>query len=238
MSGDSNMRIAVCLSGHSRYFNQISLPNLNVDYFISTYNQDGYQPKYQIENPIAYHFFDHVDTNLINVDNLINKFKPKLILLSDDNCIELINNKFSDTKTYADVIIRNVVSMFYKIKQVNDLKKQYEFENNFKYDFVFRYRFDTKLEYINFNDLSNSLYIKKKSEYSFYDMVYGGNSDIMDIMSNCFNWLMDEPIENLKKIKDAEHMLCQYLKCSLPNININENFGYTFYSLRDGTYTI
>jgi hypothetical protein len=232
------MRVAICLSGHSRIYNQISLPILHADYFISTYNQDGYKPKEFSENPIAYHFFDHIETNLINTNELINYFKPKQILLSDDVCIEKIKNKFNNIKTHSGVILRNVALMFYKIKQSNDLKKQYEIDNNFKYDFVFRYRFDTKLEHINFNNLENSLYIKRKNENCFYDMMYGGNSDIMNIASNCFEWLMLEPIENLIKIKDAEHILFQYLNCSLPNININEQFNYTFYSLRDGIYTV
>lgn len=232
------MKIAVCLSGHSRYYEQIPAPNLEVDYFISTYNQDGFKPNQEIQNPIAYHFFDHVETNLINVNNLINHYKPKLILLSDDKCIDTIRNKFGDSKTYAGVILRNVALMFYKIKQSNDLKKQYEYDNGFKYDFVFRYRFDTKLENIDFNNLENSLYIKKKTGTCFYDMMYGGNSDIMNVASNCFDWMMSEPVENLIKLKDAEHILFQYLSSSLQNININEQFSYTFYSLRDGIYTV
>ena len=232
------MKIAICLSGHSRYYDQIILPNLNADYFISTYNQDGYRPNQAIVNPIAYHFFDHVETNLVDVNNLIKYFKPKKILLSDDVCIDTIRDKFGDAKTYIGVILRNVALMFYKIKQSNDLKKQHEIDNGFKYDFVFRYRFDTKLENIDFNNLENSLYIKKKGDSCFYDMMYGGGSDIMDIVSDCFEWMMNEPVENLIKIRDAEHILFQYLNCALPNVNINEQFSYTFYSIRDGVYTV
>jgi hypothetical protein len=148
------IKIAICLSGHSRYFDKIELPKINADYFISTYRQDGYKRKIASENPIAYHYFDHVDTNLINVNTLIEHYNPKLILVSDDDCIESLKNKFGDTKTCSNVIIRNVASMFYKIKQANDLKKQYELANNFKYDFVFRYRFDSNLNdiLINLND--------------------------------------------------------------------------------------
>jgi hypothetical protein len=214
------------------------LPELDADYFISTYKQDGYRPVHTIDNPIAYHFFDHVDTTSANINDILNKYNPKSIIISDDTCIENIKNKFGDALTYSGVIIRNVASMFYKIKQANDLKKQYEIDNNFKYDFVFRYRFDTKLDSITFNRLDTSMYIKNKGESSFYDMMYGGNSYVMDIASNCFDWMMQESIENLAKLKDAEHILFQYLKKSLPHITLNDNFKYTFYSLRDGTYTI
>jgi hypothetical protein len=128
--------------------------------------------------------------------------------------------------------------MFYKVKQANDLKKQYEIDNDFKYDFVFRYRFDTKLNDINFENLVNTLYIKKKGDNNYYDMMYGGNSDIMNVASNCFDWMMKQSVEELQKIKDAEHILFKYLESSLPRTPISEQFNYTFYSLRDGVYTV
>lgn len=232
------MKIAICISGHSRNYYDIALPNIEADYFISTYNQDGYLPVTPTDRPIAFHAFDHVETNIIDRNKLVNYFNPKMVLVSNDECFEKILLKFGESRTFAGVILKNVALMFYKIKQANDLKREYEELNNFKYDFVFRYRFDTRLDYINFEDSVNSLYIKKKEDLCVYDMVYGGNSSIMDTACDCFSWIMEEPIEHLQKLKDAEHILFQYIKTVLPKIVLDTRFGYTFHSLRDGTYSV
>jgi hypothetical protein len=47
--------------------------------------------------------------------------------------------------------------MYYSIYKSNELKKQYEIENNFKYDYVIRLRMDVQFEYeLDIEDIVNT----------------------------------------------------------------------------------
>ena len=89
---------------------------------------------------------------------------------------------------------QNIQSFFYSIQQANNLKKEYEKENNFVYDCVIRTRFDylfTEQYDISKYDLSY-LNIKNNcnhTEYAINDHLALSNSKTIDVYSDMFNYL-------------------------------------------------
>jgi hypothetical protein len=89
---------------------------------------------------------------------------------------------------------QNIQSFFYSVQQANNLKKQYEIENNFTYDCVIRTRFDylfMKQYDITEYDL-NYLHVKDDcthTEYALNDHVGMSNSYTMDVYSDMFEYL-------------------------------------------------
>ena len=98
--------------------------------------------------------------------------------------------------------IHNQIGQLYNIWKANELKKQFEYENNFKYDLVVRTRFDNYF----FNSLTDSL-VEQVSNgsiwipYGFDDLPeYGGGvndqfaigtSESMDIYSSMYTNMYD-----------------------------------------------
>lgn len=130
------MKIALCISGYLRSFEQ-TFPSLQkhflnfypqTDIFIHTWNT------YELKNSLI------LNENLIN-----NLFKPKNIIIEQEKILPTI--KEMDEKNYCNIrVVQSVLSMFYKIKAANDLKIAYENQNNFKYDYVIRFRSDLDLK--------------------------------------------------------------------------------------------
>jgi len=110
------------------------------------------------------------------------------------------------------------LAMFYKIKSCNDLKINYELENDFKYDFVIRIRPDIHLkEELSFDlhrdNVGNSIFCKSgmKSEDYIFDQFFFGNSYSMDKVStiwDCLSWYWDE---NNKDFDSSEKRTIGYL---------------------------
>src|SRR5690606_33833372 len=87
--------------------------------------------------------------------------------------------------------INGLLSMFYSIEKCNQLKQEYEKDNNFVYDFVVRIRTDLLFMspfYIKKNIDTNKLYVPYGYDYSgLNDQVAYGGSPIMDQYSMVFS---------------------------------------------------
>jgi hypothetical protein len=112
----------------------------------------------------------------------------------------------------------NFNSMFKSIYESNELKKQHEIENNFKYDIVIRYRFDVMID--NIPDFTaydmNKLNIKIghiDNLKVFNDIFAFSNSLNMDIFCDVYNNIqniLNNKIKNNERIY-AEKILTYYL---------------------------
>ena len=136
------MKIAICLSGFLRTFDQHfkhNILNLNIkdyDLFISTYDIIG-----KAEN-----WNSPINTEIKTDLSLFNNYNVKKLLISkyNDNSFNnipenIININKSHNITHSP---SRILSMFHNIFLANELKKQTEIEENFKYDIVIRMRPD------------------------------------------------------------------------------------------------
>jgi hypothetical protein len=208
------MMIAVCLSGSIKNTKSIEyiekLSNKHLVYiFIHTWN---------ISNLDEFNSTLWSKSNTLELEN-INLFNPKKILIEDfsDRQI-LLQNLFNaaDFKNKARHDI-GTVSMYYSIFKSNELKKEYEKENNITFDCVIRSRFDSdiisELE-IESYDLSKVNIPIGKDWGGLNDQFAFGNSDSMDIYSDLINNL-----SSVNSLYHPETMLQNYI--TLKNLNIN-----------------
>ncbi len=121
------MKIAVCVSGQPRFFEKAF----------------EYIDKNLLKNFETVDVFFHCWENILDDSKkttLLNLYNPKKFLFEKEK-IHILNYPFKQSTTQPN----SVFSMFYSIMKSNNLKKDYEQENDFKYDWVFRLRFDFAL---------------------------------------------------------------------------------------------
>lgn len=196
------MRVALCLSGQARFlevcYNESMKPNLldplKPDVFIHTWD---------VSDKIGQSFINggnHVMGDPITedlMDKMLDLYKPTKYLIEPQKSFEA--GKWS-SRLMPGIKSDHLYSMFYSIKQSNELKKQVELEQGFKYDWVIRIRFDMAIPSgpLNLHSLSND---KLWVATGCFDRVNGyldsfgySNSNTMDIYSNTYNHI-DEIVE-------------------------------------------
>lgn len=152
MSKNSSMRLALCLSGQPRsyfeahkYIKKNLLDHYNVDVFIHSWKTPGALVQ-------------------ISISETINFIYEPLYNISDFPLSEDIN---------SDMFVPNsshpanfCTSMFYSIYRANEFRIKHEIQNNIKYDFVIRSRFDFALnKIIDFSSLeTGKIYVSKDVE--------------------------------------------------------------------------
>lgn len=207
------MKVALCISGFLRTYHQTY--NYLVKNIISVYNPDIFIETWSSD--------DRGSSFAINEHYLKNLFNPKEIRIEDPKTFVLPSHlkkiKYRDPP--------NLLSMFYKIKQCNELKSNFELKNNFKYDFVIRFRGDLQL----FSSFDLNAFDKNKIHVPLYgdynglnDQLAIGSSQSMDIYCNLF----DEIHEYTKKIELNPEKL---LKFHLENKNIEIDRFYLDYGI-------
>jgi len=210
------MKVALCLFGlprclelsyilHKYYI----IDELNADIFIHTWdkNNGGNRMNETSHNLIQSSCFSSSDKkslitdnpcNTMEVDNFIKeKIKPKKYLIENYNNFKNING---DSSTAA---------MYWSIKKSNELKKEFEIENNTKYDLVIISRMDllfkTNIPYIEIEEsIKSSEFIymttnRDKNAYGWHDiqpdknsdMFIFGNNELINIYSNSFDTWLD-----------------------------------------------
>ncbi len=93
-------------------------------------------------------------------------------------------------KQFRDIKISNMYSMWYSMLKCNLLKKEYELQNNFKYDLVVKFRFDNivkgpiNLEQFDVNCMN---YIEMhQPDYMISDWFNASSSKNMDLYSSLY----------------------------------------------------
>lgn len=128
--------------------------------------------------------------------------------------------KFKEEKPIDVVEVGNFGSMLYSIMQANELKKQHEIENNFRYDLVIKTRFDLIFEEsarfpVDYNFLPRTIYSAggnvgiNNTDYEHHgisDLIYWGDSQSMDLATNVFRYYKYTALYNDIFIKNGVKM--------------------------------
>jgi hypothetical protein len=138
------VKIAICLSGHLRKFDQTAASLFKFlavgheyDIFIHTWDYMGYSCLYKTDNTQ-----DITQKYLTRIEQL---YHPKKIVIQNSLFLEELK---LDSMQYAPHLINvpkpvwHMSSMFYKIYAANELRKLYQLETGTKYDWVIRCRPD------------------------------------------------------------------------------------------------
>jgi hypothetical protein len=179
------MKVAVLLSGKFRnsYEEYKSIKKNLID-------------KYNADIFINYIYDNTIDINPIE---LINLYNPKNIQFTQlpNTVIDMVDMVSNYSKADESNTL-SIFSMWYGIKKTNELKVNYELENNFKYDVVIRARFDTEiLNKVELKLVQNSIFIPIGSDHrgGYNDLFAYGSSNTMDYYCSTFDNLIQYIID-------------------------------------------
>ena len=225
-----NKKIAMCISGYLRTFEECYpsiLKNIiqdnDIDIFIHTYdkigNSSGWRYPIDLSEDINMNFLE-------NIPNI------KVLAVQKWDNIKYQFEKFR--KIQPNITNINVIAtIFYKIFMCNELRKQYEIENDIKYDLIIRMRGDQIFEKkINLNFPENKILINSypwgdedyihhfigddcgteggRNEIEWLnDRFAVGNSENIDYLCDLYNHF-EELIEN-EPFVELEHLLYKHL---------------------------
>jgi hypothetical protein len=160
-------------------------------------------------------------------------YKPKLLKSENQKTwvnthLELDRMMASHARSYArDKFVEMLYSSWYSIQQANLLKEQYRLENNIKYDYVIRGRFDLYFhqEIVCKNYPSNMLNISNKwlPDLEMTDDRFAfASNEIMNVYASGFNFL--DVIQNKRNTIDG--IFCGetlvYEVIQIANIKVNK----------------
>lgn len=201
------MKIALCLSGLMRTF----------DSTFSALQENLLSSGHQID--IFIHTWDRLDRNIhsLNIDQVRSIYQPKKLIVEQYKTLP-VNAIMEEKNIQHKRDVASILAMYYKIKLCNDLKSQYEKENDFTYDCVIRFRpdirLDEKLDLKKF-DLTKINIPSFGDYFGINDQIAISNSSNMNIYCSVFDHL-DEYIKELM-MTDPElflekHMLTMGMK--------------------------
>ncbi len=193
------MRVAICLSGELRYFNnelvhrgfETFIQKHNPDIFVSTWDHVGISMNHQYINP-----FDQKEVQLQLEDETKQVYKSlKGVRMENyNNWVSNVDEEISGILKDPSYDYRTVNSFaqLYKLYQANELKAQYEATHGFKYDVVIRSRPDNlfvddlKLHEIEPNTIYNINFQGNFYPNRIYDILFYGDSASMDVVSTSY----------------------------------------------------
>jgi hypothetical protein len=161
------MKIALCLSGQPRFVEEVApyiRANICDDYDVDVFCHLWFDEQLQTE-PYKYGGSGNWENQRIPlnaVDNVIKIYNPKLYKVEPsktfkDSTIKTDYSYYpngelvpwskhwreSDEPNYIPRMINNWISYHYSLNQVNILRREYEYANNFKYDWIVKCRTDS-----------------------------------------------------------------------------------------------
>lgn len=144
------MKVALCISGQPRYLDDgySTIKKVfdrfgDLDVFVHTWWDESYKNKpIEFAPNLTYGRSCFWESDTLEKINKL--YSPKTLSYEPSKTFET----FPDIP-YGKSNPNSIHSGWYSVYKCNELKKQYEIENNFEYDLVIRCRFDINL--INFN---------------------------------------------------------------------------------------
>jgi hypothetical protein len=229
------MKVALCLSGQARFlktcYYESMKPNiiddLNPDVFIHTWDTSTMVDQHFI-NGNGWVMGDKIPHDLM--ETMVDLYKPKKHVIEPQKYFE--QNKWSN-RLMPSIKSDHMYSMFYSINESNKLKKQYEEENNFIYDWVIRIRFDMAIPSgpLNLSSLTNDhLWVATgcfDNRGGYLDSLGYSSSQIMDIYSDTFNHVDEIADENPNMGICGEYVLRKHIDKN--NILVMENGTHKAY---------
>lgn len=188
------MKIALCLSGGLRNFKETFY---TFEHFLLK--------KYDVD--VFFYGLENKEGKNKNLQDLNHLYQPKNVVINDSSEYNNINCKYPSSSTFY---------AFYNIMKCNELKKQYQIENNIQYDIVIRSRTDY-FWFRSFDDTELCLAkenilipeewaFKCVNSFAKSDVFAMGNTSLMDEYSNLY-----KNIDNYCKIFNYHpESLCGY----------------------------
>lgn len=222
------MKIALCFSGQPRFINEVSpfiLKNICEGYDVDTFFHFWFDEDLQTK-PYKYGGNGGWDKQRISqtaIEDAIRVYNPKLYKvekskkfidsnLYTDICYRNNGEEIKWTKhwkeanepNYRDRHVNNWLSCHYSLNQVCLLKKEYEYANDFKYDYVVRCRSDTivhsKIIFEQYD--KNTIYytgLLNQPDGMIADWLNFGGSKIMDVFMSTFSmsdYILEKCMQN------------------------------------------
>jgi hypothetical protein len=177
--------------------------------------------------------FNDIDVFIYGVENdmgqkdneykLKKLYNPKKIVINLSSFYDGIDGNMLTIKSNTKIVDNSLRALF-NVKMANELKKEYEKENNFKYDVVIRSRFDLfwvrpiceyEMEKVRMGTILVPYDWAFRSNhpsggpnnFGFSDLYSVSNSENMDFYSNIFEMLISFPYEY-----HSESIIGYYLK--------------------------
>ena len=224
------MKVALLLHGLTRRYD-MSFPfikeniidKLNADTFISCWdNQVKEEEIGKGEN-----------LNLKKMINLYNPTRYDEEIYNEEIEKNFTSEKYLNIFNQPQVHYKNnwsrLFAFYYKVWKSNELKSQYEFEKNFKYDVVIKWRTDVLIKDVLTKELLNEIKNDNNSIYMPFghcgetnDMVYMANSNTMDKICKLYY--------NLEIVADKIAPEPSYEKHLLTWINMN-NINIKYFNI-------
>lgn len=229
------MRIAICLSGQPRTV-KITYPNIlkffsehyQYDYFCHAWDYDVHKYK-KIDGTPGVYWGGSESVNRAELENILLMFNPKAYKIQGKNELPNRHNHWN--------------SLFYSAMYANHLKKQYEIENDFRYDLVIKTRYDLiydpsmqfkinhplESEY-EIYILHNGRMFPEYIRINFSDVMYYGSSRAMDCVSEIYKYIN----YNIEREDNREQigpgcLLTEYTNKNNLRGNIVRTFNETIY---------
>lgn len=198
------MKVAICISGGLRYpylgLKSIEkiIPNHDVKVFIHTWKIKDKESFLKTVSGVQY---KEIDKTVQQEISLFEIYDYEKILVEDyDTHQKKFQHLFESLKfTYPDPAYPDEgyprsdvgpISMHYSIYKSNELKKQYESENNMKFDWVIRMRPDSDFKNeLDLYSLMEDLNIPEGEDWrgGINDQFAVGRSHVMDLYSSFYN---------------------------------------------------
>ena len=226
MKEDKKIRIALCLHGLSGGKNSKGrivqtmrgYETIN-NYILSKYDVDVFMHSWTMSSE----------------KRMVDLYHPKKYLFEPQISFE------GPTKyKFSSNFYKNMKSLYYSYQKVNQLKKSWEKENDFIYDYVIHSRFDMYITRMKPNVIKEldptKIYFLGYNKKKLLDHFWLGSSDIMDKFIDLFDKIPDLE-EDLKKIGSNN----QYLNHDIIYLNakkegIDNQLTNLSGSLKGGTY--
>ena len=155
------------------------------------YDKANFKADEDVDPKIAHHFYQK---NIFDVNSNVDVFIHSWDVNYEDELTKLYKPKkkvFEKQITFDEDNVKrhSIESRWYSTLQVNNLKKEYEKENNFKYDAVMCSRFDVGIfkPFVFSKYEMNGLYLPKSGDDfngRVLDYWYVGSSEHMDIVNS------------------------------------------------------
>lgn len=238
------MNSAVLIIGHLRSFEnnyknlELLIEKINCDIFICMSNiQFDLHPYIKTVN----NFYNDcsLSLNLINIKlsickNMKDKIKKIILLDNIEENNDIINNylyNFDNKKKWKGI---DIFKQYNKIKKCVDYVKNYEIENNIKYNYIMKIRFDINF---NFNTLpqypllKKTFYSNNNSNHSIDDICLISDSiNNFEVLCEDFNKHFFNNSEDINVYNSVHTILYHIIKSnnfnSIQSINSNINKDY------------
>lgn len=199
------MKIAICISGFTREYKECS-SSFN-KYVLQHLQKDN-------EVDIFFHGWNNENVNDIQCTYNTKRYYvqkhsfEKMQEIMDDVGIGYITKL--DQDILKNRLKNNITGMFYNIYKCNELKKQYEIENNIKYDITIHTRPDNMfMRNLDIKTSENTIYFGG-CKSNICDHFYYGKSKDMDKIAEIYLKLKGLLEQRIKGI-GAEHLLHHYI---------------------------